>query len=274
MDKNKKSEVQFKITTRFGYSLFVLSIIGLIVSTVIPFTQLLYTPTAKHDRIIILVISLVLASLLPLLISYFIGYQATQPRSNIERRYNGVLFGIIATWLSSAFSFINLGSLVWTLPSMPIPINHYVPVILTILVTVVVGILYAKTAKKKEGLLSFKPYQFTLLASMVATFLPGIWLFHRFFNHPFSSELVASLSVLLLIIMVVVSYKLTTFKNGPALDKLTQALIATSIGFIASMYVGYLFAYSPLHMPLQVILFNTFGVMVWGLYLYLIRIRK
>jgi ammonia channel protein AmtB len=274
MNKNKKLDTQFKVTARFGYGLFTLLIIGLIVSTVIPFARLLYAPTARHDNIIILLVSLVLTSLLPLLIAYFIGYRAAKSHSHTERRYNGVLLGIMATWLSSAVSFINLSNLTWTLPSMPVSLNHYIPAILTIFVTLVVGILYAKTTKKQGELSSFKPYQLTLLASMIATFIPGVWLFDRFFNHPLSSELIAIVSILLLIVMVVVSYKLTMPKNNTVLNKLAQALVATSIGFIASMYVGYLFAYSSLTTPLQVLLFNTFGIVVWGTYLYSIHARK
>ena len=82
------------ITVRFGYALFALMVLSVVTSTIIPLSQALSYPTARHLNIWLMLLSFSAAAVLPLLVSYLIGDKVTHNKNKLLHHYNGVLFGL------------------------------------------------------------------------------------------------------------------------------------------------------------------------------------
>lgn len=266
--KQKLSKMN-NITVIFGYGLFLWTILNLILWTIIPFGNLLFQPAARHFNIIVLIITFAAAAILPALGSYILGDRATHIKNKALHHYNGVLFGIAAYWVASALSFIGYSELVNT-SGLPIPFPAVVatgiPIILTIAIMAFVAITYAKKQKNTTAVLEHHPYQIVLVGSIIALYV-SIAL-----NGDYSVSDVLWTSVLSFafpVVLTLVSYKILAKYQTSRLGRLTDAVIAMSIGHITLLSIGSLIAYLNLTWSATIVWSYVFALVVWIAYLYL-----
>ncbi len=271
MNKNtKSSNAQKNTTVLFGYSLFALTVITVIISTVIPFTLSLFNPQVNKLNVTVLLVSLVAGAILPALITYILGDRATHAKNKTPHHYNGVLFGVAAYWLSMLFS--NIGS--YTVPvvrdNIPFFLSEIVnawPIVATIIIMALVAVGYSRNQTKNMSVLDYRPYQLVLLTTVAIFFLVLI------FSQDYSSGIMIALtatSLVLPILLIGVSYIIISKRKTARLTVLLESVVATSIGLISASLFGQLISYS--NFPIYPILALTWLVclLVWVLYLSLV----
>jgi hypothetical protein len=247
----KKSTItQKKVTIAFGYILFAVTIISLILFTVIPFGGLIVNPrTIHHTDTMVLLVALVAGAILPTLISYFLGDRATHIKNKVSHHYNGVLFGIAAYWVAL---FFNMTSITTNMFSgitrdnfivFPIVVNAW-PIVMTSIIMIIVGLTYAKHQKNKSSVLEHRPYQIVLFSSIIALFLYiylGASL--HLFETSFTPTFLGVLSQLVPLIVIVLAY--AVLKSQPSRSvRLTIAVITMSFGGIATSLTEQLISYN------------------------------
>lgn len=279
-NQQKQKASYLKITTLFGYSLFIAVTAGAIIPVASALMTLLNTPGVRHMYVIILFGSMGLATILPPLITYIVGCRATRSTVKYERRYNGVLLAIGSVWIPLLLTLINFsGSPLPSIPFIPSQLVNFLPPILGTLILVAVGLGYGRVSQNKSSLLQYKPYQVTLLISVAGVLAVSLWGTIRYlFDHigPLrldSWELVTSSTTIALLAILAVSYKLALFKSS-WLERLASALIALSVASITFMAVGQLLAYSNLDISITTTITNLLGIGTWLLFLYLTLKKK
>jgi hypothetical protein len=274
MIKNKKASNTYnKTTIIFGYILFALTVLSFLVSTAIPFSLSLSYPTARHFNIIVMIIAFGVAAILPALASYFIGDKSTHSKNKTLHHYNGVLFGIAAYWVMQLFDLIGLSSIfgVNELPfPTPLVFVNVIPAILAIILMSIVAVAYTKKRNNKASILQYRPFQIVLIAGVAGPFLYSVSL-----NQNVSvSSLAASIGFLAIpVVIIAIAYKILAKYNATQLARLSDAIIAMSMGWIATWLPDSLITF--LRLPYQVASIASYmvGLVVFVAYLYL-RTRK
>ena len=272
MIKHKNtSKLHDKITTIFGYSLFALMVISFLSTTAIPFSFSLQYPTARHFNIIVIIIVFAIAVILPALASYFIGDNATHSKNKALHHYNGVLFGVVAYWVAMVFSWISFNSIFGMNTPFPGPlvITNVTPVILTILVMAIIAANYAKKQKNVASVLHYRPFQLTLIASVIGAF------FVPYISGPVDFNVIAG-SILWLFMPLAaigIAYKVLAKYQVTRLARLSEAVIAMSFGWITIWVADSFIAYLQLPYQIASIPGYVVGLVVFLVYLYL-RVRK
>lgn len=275
MKKTKQALLsrQKNITIIFGYSLFALTIIELLLSTVIPLTGALFTPHVRALNVWVFMISMAAGVILPTLLSYILGDRATHVKNKASHHYNGVLFGITAYWVSLVFSVIGgytVSPIRDLFPEVTLAafVNAW-PILATTIVMLFVASSYARHQNKKASVMEHTPYQVVLVGSIVAVFALG-----------FINQLVTGygdliwnfIPIVILGIVVLISY--ASLGNRPSRRiRLTSAIVAATIGLVAltiatQLTAGIFYVGST---PVPVIASTAFGIVVWVAYLALIR---
>jgi len=277
MTKHKKSlNEHIKVTTIFGYVLFALTVFSFIFTTAIPFGSSLQYPTARHFNIIVIILVFGITAILPALVSYLIGDKATHAKNKALHHYNGVLFGITSYWLAILFSWVGFGSIpfVSTQPYLiPIVVGNIVPVILTIIIMAIIALNYAKKQNNKTSVLLYKPFQVVLITSVLLAYV------YPYLSGDFAGGFIAVLGTLALpVVLTAIAYRVLAKRHTTRLTRLSDALIALSMGWIATWLANTLII-TAIHEPLQLafqivgILAYVVGLLVFVAYLYL-RTRK
>ena len=167
-----KNKLQKKVTIS-GYVLFALLIIATFTSTTIPFFMILQHPDARHENVIIAMLSLTLGALLPALIAYFMADAATRSKNRTVHHFNGILFATLAFPLSilvaSIISQMIFAFNIQLSQNASLTILNSGAIVVTTLVTTVLAFRYAKhrrghKEKKNASLLVYKPYQIVMVA--------------------------------------------------------------------------------------------------------------
>jgi hypothetical protein len=271
MKKTKNNSTQrHKITIIFGYSLFALAALSYVLTTLLPMSQALQYPMARHGNIITIIVVFAIASLLPALAAYVIGDKSTRSRKETLHHYNGVLFGFAAYWIASFLGWIGFTTL-FGLSDQPFPIpliaTNVIPVILTIVVMILLAFTFARVSSKNASVLQFQPYQFTLLVSVLGTFIIP-------YLTNSADIVVASMGMIgIPLVVTALAYSVLLKQKISKLARLTDAMIAMSIGWI-TVWVAYSFV-SYLQLPYQYlsIISYTIGVIAFVVYLFL-RVRR
>jgi hypothetical protein len=261
-----------RVTIVFGYSLFLLTLVMLTVSTVIPFTELLFNPTVtRHFNTLIILISLTLGAILPTIVSYIMGDSATHSKNKTSHHYNGVLFGIAAYWLSILFMFIRIETTPNIMTSFVEPWSSIIaswPVLATIIVMLFVSITYAKNQKNKSSVLQHRPYQVVLVGSfaVLSIYLAIIG------DYSIAMFAVASIASLMLqIVLIIITYKLLSKSRPSKAVRLSEAIIAITISGVAvsltSQFIGQL---NPFITVFDLVIPQFVGICVWILYVWLL----
>lgn len=271
MKKTKNLPTQrHKITTIFGYSLFAVMAVSFLVTTVIPMTFALHYPTARHFNIIVLVVVFAVATILPAFTAYFIGDKSTRSTKETLHHYNGVLFGFTAYWVAMFTSWIGF-STVFGVSDQPYPVpliaTNVAPAVLTIIIMGILAVVFAKKQNKNASVLQYVPYQLTLIISVVGTFIAP-------YVSDSSSISFGSIGNLMIPVVITgIAYVLLRKQKIRRLARLSDALIALSIGWITVWVADSFLAFLQLPYPIAGIPAYVVGVVVFGLYLYL-RTRK
>jgi MFS family permease len=271
MKKNQHTPTtrQKNVTITFGYSLFILTVIGVIVSTIIPWTNIFYSPHVNQLNALVFMISLTVGVILPTLISYFLGDRATHVKNKASHHYNGVLFGIAAYWLSLVFGVIGgytISAVRDTFQTVVLSaiVNGW-PILATTVVMMFVAISYARHQKKKASVMEHAPYQWVLVGSIIAVFALGIV---NQIMTGFSYLVSVLIPICMTVIAILISY--AALRNQPSRRvRLMSALVATTIGLVALSVANQLavsvFFVGPAIAP--IFFASGFGLFVWIAYL-------
>jgi hypothetical protein len=277
MIKHKKPlNEHIKVTTIFGYTLFALTVLSFLFTTAIPFGFSLQYPTARHLNIIVIILVFGITAILPALVSYLIGDKATHAKNKALHHYNGVLFGIAAYWVAILLSWIGFGSVAYvSAQAYPIPlvVGNILPVIFTIIIMAIVAVNYAKKQNNKTSVLHYRPFQITLVASVLIGFI------YPYFSGDFAAGFMAIAGTLAIpVVITAIAYKVLARHHTTRLARLSDALIALSMGWIAT-WLANTFIITAMREPSQLsfqiagILAYVVGFVVFVTYLYL-RTRK
>jgi len=253
----------------FGYGLFALTIVTVLVATVIPLTRYLFNPQVKQPlSIFLLVITLFLAAVLPVFISYIFGDKATHVKNKTSHHLNGVLFGVAAYWVYLLlFSLTYSFGFLWASAQGMIAFRliDATPIVLAIIVMAVVAGTYARHQKKKSSVLHHRPYQITLIASV------ALFLCTQLMNPVFDTGIFLALaisSIAIPIVLTAISFRLFRKQERSKSVRLSAAIVAMSFGMIVTSLSGQYIAYLSLPFYVTLLLAQVVGVVVWALYMW------
>jgi len=259
---------QRKITIIFGYSLFVAALVTVMVSTVIPLSKILFNPASMHLNVIAMLLSFVAAAIVPFIVAYVIGDKTTRTKNRVTHHYNGILFGVLAYWLSMLFSFIGsstVGPIRQAIPEfwLSTVVNSW-PILANILVITIIAVSYHnRTQKAGESVLQYRPYQILLLAAVIATLAPSqLYLADGF-------QLVGLLYVVIPALIISISYLVLRKAHPFKLARLSSAVVAFSFGIITMGFAGQL-TMSTNDILTILAITGGIGLATWVLYLCLI----
>lgn len=225
--KNKNIYSPLVIT---GYALFSTMVVATFLSTTMPFGLLLLKPDVLHGNVATTMIALTVGALLPTIVAYTVGDKAVKSKSAMSHHFTGVLFGLLAFWMTLSVGYIgwpldsivddqNVSMLLWSL----------LPAIIIggILSTLAVAHVRSKYAKK--DLLTYKPFGILLLLSIVAW--PLTALIQELVNESFQIGQFAVYPFLM--IPGIVSY--LALRKSPLgnYEKVIWSAIAQSVFFVA-----------------------------------------
>lgn len=88
------------------YIIFAAIVVGIILSTTVPFGRALFEPNAQYLNIAISSLFITIGAFLPMLIGYLIGIYFLKAPSKLNRRFNGVLMGLLAFWVTVATAML------------------------------------------------------------------------------------------------------------------------------------------------------------------------
>lgn len=264
---NQQDTTQQRITVYFGYGLFLLTVITLVASLV-PLLGGQDDPSELHWNVIATMIAFTIASIVPLVVGYFIGDASTRNKSHVIHHYNGVLFAILGYWItvivSTGMIFINLSDIAYNIPNYIV--GNLIPVLVAVITLTVLGMFYARHTKHQHSLLSYVPYSILLLGTVGSLFLiSGISIAYGI---NYGADLQSSVAVLLLpMVMIAVLVAFGAWIIGPANgrvgERLVKSVITLSYAFIAMTFVTQLLWFNQA--------LSSWGMMV-GLILWILLI--
>lgn len=273
MAKNKQaSNKHNKVTTLFGYGLFIGIVLSFIFTTLIPFSSALSYPSARHFNIITILVTFAAASVLPYLVSYILGDRATHKKNKALHHYNGVLFGFASFWVGWLINAIGFDSF-WRIGELAVVpfgiiITNGIPILLTVAIMTIVAVTYSRNQKNKSSVLQHLPFQVTLIGSFLG------YLCFTLFNQDYSGyNLLSLLAIGILVGVTVISYKVLAKHQSTKLARWCEAIIAMSIGWIAISIAVSFVAILGLHYEITNYLSYAIGLVAWLLYLHF-RTRK
>jgi hypothetical protein len=264
--KQTTENSQRKITIIFGYSLFVMALVTVIVSTVIPWSILLLDSTVKHLNVIITLLSFIAAAIVPFLVAYIMGDKTTRTKNKVVHHYNGVLFGVVAYWLSLFFSSIGSSTVSPVRQAIPefwmsTVVNSW-PILANILVITIIAMSYhARPQKAGESVLQYRPYQVLLLSSVIAT----LALTQQYLADGY--QLIGLLYIAISAIFIGISYMVLRKVHPFKLARLSSAIVAFSFGIITMGFAGQLASVIGYNI-LTTLAVTGISLVAWALYLW------
>lgn len=271
MLKMRKSNIQQerfkKVTIMYGYTLFALWVVALVIYTVIPMTTMLFNPAVRHFNGAVLLISLVAGAILPPLVSYTMGDRVTHSKDKNMHHFNGVLLGIASYWFALFFSFVGAYTVSGIRSVVPEPWATLLagwPILATLCVMIIPAVSYAKTRKEQLSLLEHKAYRITLLVGLIATFAFTLYNQYLYADTSWTATILTTLVPVVFIAITYLALRAKTFVSPAA--RFTTAIVTVSIGFIAASGAGQLVPYTMLSTIIPI----AAGVLAWFIYLLLI----
>ncbi len=171
MKTKNKNMTPIHSTIIVGYAIFSVLVVSVVLSTILPFGQLFFSPHVKHFNVAIAFIALSAGAILPAFLAYFVGDNAITSKRKQTHHFNGVLFGLLSYWLISFFSlfpplFTSNGNDA-TSTNLQLILANFLPVLGVVVITLVIAFLYARRHKGSLSLINYKPYWVTLLFVML-----------------------------------------------------------------------------------------------------------
>jgi hypothetical protein len=214
-----------------GYTLFTLLVIEVLLSTVIPYTRMLFTPGVLYYNVIAFLIAFVVGSLLPAYLGYVIGDHAVKSKGKMSHHFSGVLFGLLAYWIVIAIgAFVSIpsewfGSLVAV---RVLSINIFWSVVVFI-VTSILAIGHVRSRQAKHNLLEYKPYR-AVLYGMIAL-VPIVTLVRSIVTNSFNAYLV--IPFVMIIIFGGIVFATLRKSNLKTADKVAWSAVSLSVAYVA-----------------------------------------
>lgn len=233
MIKTKNQPVQRTLVTT-GYILFTLLVIGVLISTTIPFGIMLFNPKVLHYNVVAFTIALTVGALLPAIVGYLVGDHAVKSKSKLSHHFNGVLFGLMSYWLMSVATVVINFEYLTAVPSVRMTILNLVPSIGVAVITSIIAIMHVRSRQAKHDLIEYKPFVITLLAAVV--FMPV----YSLINSAVTSGVdVYSLTALgVLILLGALSYLTLRKTKLSHMSKLAWSMISVTVLYVM-VYVSY-----------------------------------
>lgn len=157
-----------------GYILFAGMVIGLITGTIVPLSHIFIDPRSRHLNVAVFMVSLVVGALLPSIIGYFVGESGTRTKNRQLHHYNGILFAVLAYWVSTVFGALGGGVYSYVYNNLPSPwgtaIGFLLPTVAVAIVVGVLAVLYHRGRGRQLAIAEYRPFQITLFV-WVAAFL-------------------------------------------------------------------------------------------------------
>lgn len=269
MAKKQKPEIiHQKVTVWLGYLLFVIMIIAVILSVVIPWSQILLQPYTRHWNVAVLLVTLVAGAILPVLIAYFIGDKTTRDKNKLMHHYNGILFGILAFWIAPLLSFVDSGLIyhlrMSNIHDVVVSVITLWPVLVTVIILTVLAVAHSRS-HKNGSVLIYKPYQYLLLAAIVLSSTVPTFLYP-----PTSKDdyLRTAISIVAPAVFIAISYGVLRIKKTVVrMRSLMLATVGVSMGFVTINVVVQALPNAPLVSdPINIIsrgLSALAGILIW-----------
>ena len=267
-----------RVTVYYGYALFLLIFAGLLL-TLIPWFQLIAathaTRTVSDFSVVMLLVSFVFTALAPPLVGYLAGDGATRSKNKLIHHYNGVLFGVLGVWiwlvLGMVYAYMPLGVSTDTLQYV---IFNLSPTAVAAIITIVLGIVYARSTRHQVSLIDYKPYR-VLLIGAAAALAPSIALAAGLSNGLTDTTMVDAfvamiVPLLFMLVAVLVGYYVLGKKAGTVGERVVRSIVASGFAILASTGVIQLISYMNWEPAYQYIAMGT-AVAVWLSYLVLVR---
>lgn len=164
--KKKNVHVPLVIT---GYILFVLFVIAVILSIIIPFGKMLLDPRVLHFNVALFTVALTIGSLLPVVLGYLVGDRSVKSKSRLSHHFNGILFGLLAYWVMMLLT--SLVAVSTNLMKVPFNTNLIVvntlPTIGVVVILAILSIAHVRSRQSRLDLIEFKPYFVVLVISII-----------------------------------------------------------------------------------------------------------
>lgn len=279
----QRNNSRMRITVWYGYALFLLSFIGIII-TISPWFRwfAIHDKLTTNFQMTMLIISFLFTALAAPLVGYLAGDSATRSKNKLLHHYNGVLFGVLGVWV-----WLVLGMLVpltWVIvpPTWPalttfqFTLLNLAPTALAAIVTVVIGITYARKTRHQVTLIDYRPYRVTLI-STVAALAPAIALsaaINGGWDNQFMIDFLIAMIVplLFMLVAVVLGYWILGKKAGTTGERVVRSSVAAGFAIIAvTGGVQLIVSGDTSWEPVWQYLALGFAVIVWLSYLILIR---
>lgn len=233
MAKTKKIPSQLPLVI-FGYTLFALLLIAVLLSTIIPFGRLLLDPRVVHFNVALFTVALTVGAFLPTFLGYIIGDHSIKSKSKARHHFNGVLFGLLAFWVMLIFSMI-----VWipseyfsASPNTRVVLINLLPSIAVAIVMSILAIAHVRSRHAKHDILEYKPYSILLIGSIIS--LPVWSLVSNVLTEITLKVNVFTFAPLIIIAgLGVISYVTLRRTALGALHKATWSAVSVSVAFVA-----------------------------------------
>ena len=214
-----------------GYMLFALLIISILLSTVIPFGRMLFTPHVIYFNVVLFTVSLTIGAILPVLIGYLIGNRSLKSSSKLTHHFNGILFGLLAYWIMTIVSMlISIRSdYLMQSPTIGVIVINTVPSIIVALTTAILAVTHVRSHQARQDILQYTPYSMTLIVLTLA--MPLFWsLLDIVLDQTFSLYPLIQLAITLAI--ATVSYATLRSTHLGRYSKVVWSAVSVSIAYV------------------------------------------
>lgn len=227
----EKQNRQMRVTVYFGYGLFLLTAISLFVS-ITPWFGEFIGDSRNFVNMVMLLLTFIIAAILPPLIGYMVGDSSTRSKSNLIHHHNGVLFGLLGVWLyllSDSLMYyievkINYSDMVYYY------LMQLVPVAITVVALLVFAFYFAFKTRRQGALIDYPPFQ-ALIIGVPLVLIANIVVSPYLFASINLDALLANVIPfgLVLLVLGLVGYWVLGKRTGTFIERLTFTFIA--IGF-------------------------------------------
>lgn len=217
-----------------GYILFSLLVIATLLSTTIPWGQMLIANLTRvsHYNLAVFFVALTVGAVLPALIGYIVGNSSVKSKSKLSHHFNGVLFGLLAFWIMiiSAMLVSIPSELFSAQPNERVILINLLPCIGVAIITTIIAIVHARSRQSRHDILSYKPFSMPLIASVAV--LPLWSLINNISTN--SVSIYSFVSLLTVLVPGVVSYATLRKVKLSTYDKMVWSAVSVSVFFVAS----------------------------------------
>ncbi|MEO6109709.1 MAG: hypothetical protein ABIP50_01720 [Candidatus Saccharimonadales bacterium] len=270
--KNKNVHTPLVVT---GYVLFVLLVIATLLTTTIPWAQLLAANLTKvsHYNIAVFFVALTVGSLLPVLVGYLIGGSSVRSKSKLNHHFNGILFSLLAFWIMTIFAVLVIfpSELFNANPNERIVLSNLLPGFVVAIITTIIAIAHVHSRQAKHDILKYKLFSVPLVGSIVV--LPVWDLIQNIMTN--SVSIYSSFSLIIVILLGVVSYATLRKTKLNTYDMVAWSAVSISVFFVAvfvssqlvSVASDYLF-YQPTAQVYELLMWGSYAIALvgWGAY--------